>query len=325
VDELDADEGVCHARAGTPLSALRGAAAARGWELPLDAPGANTTVGGALAAAALGPRAQGYGPPRDAVLGLEVALASGERTRCGGRVVKNVTGYDLNKLYTGSLGTLGVIEGAWLRLRPAPARTAAFEGELTLSRDGFRRSLSAARRATTRAAALVRRGGAPGLRLSVELGGHAAAVERDAGWLVQELGLAAAPEGALDRVRALQAELPGPGGLRLRLAARPSRLWPALERLASGGAALLAYPGLGLLYVGFELAAGEDAAGAIESVAQRAREAAGSWMIEAAPAGAKAGRDVFGDPTQALALTRSLKQQFDPDGLLNAGRFAGHV
>jgi glycolate oxidase FAD binding subunit len=119
VEELDAGR-AGPGRAGTPLTELRAAANARGWELPLDAPGRGSTVGGVLAAAALGPRAQGYGLPRDLVLGLDVVLGDGTLTRCGGRVVKNVTGYDLAKLYTGSLGTLGVI-AAWLRLRPRPS------------------------------------------------------------------------------------------------------------------------------------------------------------------------------------------------------------
>ena len=103
-----------------PLRDVREALAASGWELSLDPPGRDSTVGGCLAAASVGPRALGLGLPRDQVLGLTVSLASGERVRCGGRVVKNVTGYDLNKLYTGSFGSLGVIESAWLRLRAAP-------------------------------------------------------------------------------------------------------------------------------------------------------------------------------------------------------------
>ena len=117
--ELDRSEGVCHVRGATPLSELREALAGTGWEVPLDVSDAST-VGGALACNAVGPRTHGQGLPRDVVLGLSIAHASGKRTRCGGRVVKNVTGYDLNKLYTGSFGTLGVIVSAWLRLRPRP-------------------------------------------------------------------------------------------------------------------------------------------------------------------------------------------------------------
>jgi glycolate oxidase FAD binding subunit len=94
IGDFEPAEGVCHAGAGTRLGALRERVAQAGWELPLDAPD-DATLGGVIAAGAVGPRTQGYGAPRDVVLGLEVVLGSGERTRCGGRVVKNVTGYDL--------------------------------------------------------------------------------------------------------------------------------------------------------------------------------------------------------------------------------------
>ena len=77
VDVFDASEGVCHARAGTPLADIEARVAPAGWQLPLDPPGPASTLGGVLAAAALGPRAQGFGRPRDCVLGLEVALADG--------------------------------------------------------------------------------------------------------------------------------------------------------------------------------------------------------------------------------------------------------
>jgi glycolate oxidase FAD binding subunit len=119
IEALEPAERVCRAAAGTPLAELRRAAASHAAEIPIDGPG-DATLGGALAAASTGPRSHVFGRARDAVLGLDVVLGSGEVTRCGGRVVKNVTGYDLAKLYTGSLGSLGVITAAWLRLRPAP-------------------------------------------------------------------------------------------------------------------------------------------------------------------------------------------------------------
>jgi len=131
MDALDASEGVCHAGAGTPLAELRTRVAEAGWELPIDDAGRGGTLGGALATAALAPRALGWGRPRDVVLGCEVVLSDGTATRCGGRVVKNVTGYDMARLYTGSLGSLGVITGAWLRLRPRPEAVRVLQaGEL---------------------------------------------------------------------------------------------------------------------------------------------------------------------------------------------------
>jgi glycolate oxidase FAD binding subunit len=331
VDELDTDNGVCHVRAGTPLSEVRAAARAGGWELPLDAPGAGATAGGVVAAAAVGPRAQGFGLPRNLVLGLEVALASGERTRCGGRVVKNVSGYDLNKLYTGSLGTLGVIEGAWLRLCPIPERTLVLEAAGS-SLDGVcERGLAAARRPTARAAAIAASARTPtgrDVRLVVELAGDARNVEYDAAWLEQHCGARPAEGGALDQVRALQAACPGPSGLRFRIDALPSSLEPALAQLCGSSATVLAYPGLGLLYAEVALE-GERQPEAVDAAFRRAartaRAAGGGFVCEAAPAWAKRGRDVFGEEPAALPLMGALKRSFDPGGVLNPGRFAGRI
>jgi glycolate oxidase FAD binding subunit len=322
---------MCQVRAGTPLSELRAAVRAGGWELPLDAPGAGATVGGVLAAAAVGPRAQGFGLPRDLVLGLEVALASGERTRCGGRVVKNVTGYDLNKLYTGSFGTLGVIEGAWLRLRPLPERTAVLEAAGS-NLDGIcERGLAAARLPSARAAAIAasaRNPTAREVRLVVELAGDARSVEHDAAWLEGQCEARPVESGALDQVRALQAAEPGSSGLRFRIDALPSHLEPALAQLCGVSATVLAYPGLGLLYAEVALEGerqAEEVDAAFRRIARTARAAGGGFVCEAAPPWAKRGRDVFGEAPAALPLMAALKRRFDPDGVLNPGRFAGRI
>jgi glycolate oxidase FAD binding subunit len=293
VDEFDPDEGVCHVRAGTPLAELRASVRAGGWELPLDAPGSGATVGGVVAAAAVGPRAQGFGLPRDLVLGLEVALASGERTRCGGRVVKNVTGYDLNKLYTGSFGTLGVIEGAWLRLRPLPERTAVLEAAGSNLEGVCERGLAAARLPSARAAAIAASAQSPtgrDVRLVVELAGDARSVEHDAAWLEEHCEALPADGAALDRLRGLQAAGPGPSGLRFRIDALPSRLEPALAQLCGVSATVLAYPGLGLLYAEVALESErrpEDVDAAFRRAARTARAAGGGFACEAAPAWAK--------------------------------------
>ena len=109
------------AEAGITLDALQAALGTGGQWLPLDppAPGA-ATLGGVLAANAAGPRRQGYGTARDLVIGMRVVAADGQLIRAGGKVVKNVAGYDLVKLYIGSLGTLGIIVDATLKLRPRP-------------------------------------------------------------------------------------------------------------------------------------------------------------------------------------------------------------
>jgi glycolate oxidase FAD binding subunit len=325
VEEFDASEGVCHVRSGTTLRDVREALAASGWELPLDPPGRDSTVGGCLAAASVGPRALGLGLPRDQVLGLTVSLTSGERVRCGGRVVKNVTGYDLNKLYTGSFGTLGVIESAWLRLRTAPERSASCEIRGTHVERVCRLAIAAARRESGRAAAIASNG-AEGWRAVVELAGDAPTVERDLAWLREEHCASDATEEAIGQIRDLQAEVPAPFGLRFRIGALFSRLERTIVELRAGGASLLAYPGLQLVYASFALDASSDER-EVESifcnVEAIARSAGGGYVCEAAPTSVKAGRDMFGDLGASGSIVRALKQRFDPTGVLNPGRFAG--
>ena len=112
--------------AGITLDSLQRHLASAGKFLPLEAPLAGrATVGGILATSSAGPLRHAYGLPRDWLIGISVISPAGEETKAGGRVVKNVTGYDLNKLYTGSLGTLGVIVEATFKLAPLPASHSA--------------------------------------------------------------------------------------------------------------------------------------------------------------------------------------------------------
>ncbi len=340
IEVLDAEEGVARVRAGTPLGELRQAAAACGWEPSLDPLSPEATLGGVVSAGVPGPRGLAFGRPRDAILGLDTALASGERTRCGGRVVKNVTGYDLAKLYAGSLGTLAVIEAAWLRLRPLPEATALLVAPL--AGPDARTGIEAARLASARVVALADAALAPRLAPTaaggsalavIELAGDAPVVAADARELASRLGATAAPSDTLERLRAVLAEPPGDAALRARLDVRPSRLAACAAVLA--GAPLLLQPGLASLHVWLPLAGeaaaadrtagGDPVARAFERLGTAARAGAGRFVVEAAPLRAKQGRDVFGEPPEGLALMRALKQRFDPQGVLNPGRFLGGI
>jgi glycolate oxidase FAD binding subunit len=330
--ELDAEDGVVHVRAGTEIAAVRESVRAEGWELPMDPPGAGASVGGALASAAVGPR---FGHPREIVLGLEVTLASGARIRCGGRVVKNVTGYDLGKLYIGSFGSLGVIEAAWLRLHPLPERSVFLAAAVPDGAEGFERALAAARRPSARAAAHLDRALAAAIDpttaregnvLLLELAGNESLLEADFRALVEETGAHQVDGVMIERLRGVQGGIFHPGGLRFRLSSLPSRVGEAAEILTRDGGAVLAYPARGLLYVRFPVGLSNDES-AVEAAERSARLAAaasgGGYVIEDAPDWAKQGRDVFGDPGRLLPLFRALKHQYDPKGVLNPGRFAG--
>ncbi|MCE2500313.1 MAG: FAD-binding oxidoreductase [Dehalococcoidia bacterium] len=107
--------------AGVTIAQLDAALAQDGKHVPISAPQAGrATVGGTLATGVSGPLRAAYGLPRDWLIGINVVGADGTPTKAGGKVVKNVTGYDLNRLYTGSLGTLAVITEATFKLAPAP-------------------------------------------------------------------------------------------------------------------------------------------------------------------------------------------------------------
>jgi glycolate oxidase FAD binding subunit len=320
--ELDAAEGVVQAGAGTPVAELAAAADDSGWELPLDPPGAGATLGGVLAAAAPGPR---WPEPRAVVLGMGVVLATGERTRTGGRVVKNVTGYDLAKLHTGAFGSYGVIESAWLRLRPRPEQVLVLAAKLGDPETRFTLALAAARRFTARVAALRND------VLVLELAGDAPAVEADRSGCVAELGATEASPDEIRRVREFAGEARGadasPDALHVRVSVLPSALAGAVHVLEGIGAEVVAHPARGLVYARAPLPGAPPLPDAVAQVLSGALAAAvariGFLRIEAAPDWVKRGRDVFGDSPATLPLLRALKAEFDPHGILNPGRFAG--
>ena len=111
---------VVTAQAGVTLAALQDHVASSAQWLALDPPEPGATLGGVIATAASGPRRLLYGTPRDLLIGITVVLADGTIAHSGGKVVKNVAGYDLGKLFTGSFGTLGVIAQCTFRLHPLP-------------------------------------------------------------------------------------------------------------------------------------------------------------------------------------------------------------
>ncbi|MBD3144359.1 FAD-binding oxidoreductase [Microbispora bryophytorum] len=115
---------VVRAQAGVTVEALARTLAEGGQELALDVPVPGTTVGGLLATGIAGPRRFRHGTARDLLIGVTVVLADGTIAKSGGKVVKNVAGYDLGKLFTGSYGTLGIIADATFRLHPLPAARA---------------------------------------------------------------------------------------------------------------------------------------------------------------------------------------------------------
>src|SRR6266699_4611180 len=125
---------VATVQAGVRLDRLAAVLGAAGQRLALDPPGGGT-IGGVLASAAAGPLRLRYGTPRDLLIGITVVRADGTVARAGGKVVKNVAGYDIGKLFAGSRGTLGLITQATFRLHPVPAESAYVTAECAAAVD----------------------------------------------------------------------------------------------------------------------------------------------------------------------------------------------
>ncbi len=316
--------------AGITLAAIQALLAPHQQWLPWDPPRADATVGGLLASAASGPLRLGYGAPRDWVLGMRVVLGDGRLVKSGGKVVKNVAGYDSHKLHIGALGTLGLIGEVTFKIAPLPERS----GTLVFP-------------ASDMAAALEVLGGLRGLPgqpaclalfdrppeadlpdapllLAVRYAGIDAAVGR-----LLAAGAAQAPAERLEGApeRALWDALAGfsaPGdGLLLRAGIRPTALadlLALLRRHSPADARLLAHS-TGLAYARWPAPAPERAAHSLTGLRSGLAPLGGYAVVEDAPPALRPGLDLWGPRPETLSLMRALKRQWDPQNILNPGRY----
>jgi FAD/FMN-containing dehydrogenase len=211
----------------------------------------------------------------------------------------------------------------------------------------FTLGLAAARRPSARAAALLTSRLASqvapqlvlgsGWLLVAEFAGDASTSRNDALWMESKAGASCSRRDAaeslpagdmISRLRALQGASVAPQGLRVRIAVLPSAVERCSAPLLQAGAELLVYPGPGLVYAIFELGT-QPAEGPLEAALAAVDRAVllgdGSWVLEEMPSWAKRGREVFGASEVALSLMRALKKRFDPQGVLNPGRFCGGI
>lgn len=325
---------VATAEAGVRLADFNREAARSGQWLPLDPPGADAaTVGGVAAAGVAGPLGLGCGAPRAHVLGMRVLLADGRVVRAGGRVVKNVAGYDLCKLFAGSYGTLGVILELTFKLRPRPRRDAT----LLVRARGWRELYGAARAVAAAhlqpvAAELL----SPALAAALDLSSDEAALLLRFAGTDAAVGhqLTVAREIAGGRAAASETEVlsgeahvwsglsdyAARGGHRLvwRAGVLPSRLEALLSALeARGGGAWHAGAGDGRVRV----FGGVEESASLESLRGAARGAGGSLVVERAPDEWKARADVWGLSESSAFLMDRVKRQLDPGNLFSPGRF----
>jgi glycolate oxidase FAD binding subunit len=317
-------------QAGATLaSANRTLAEHKQW-IPLDPPFADrATIGGVVATNDSGPRRHRYGAPRDLIIGVEFARADGRLAKGGGIVVKNVAGYDLPRVMTGSFGSLGVIVSATFKLYPLTVASSTLVVELPTAADlgalagrilasnltptavefathplrlflRFESIPTSVEQQSENAAKLVAEGGFTARVMS--------GAEEDALWQ-EQAGFAAADMGALLKVSVLPTELAGTLSLIDRLAGRRS--------YAAAGRA-----GLGV----FLMRIFEDAQlqkRVIDGLRDALPLGRGSAVVVSASHDLKTHVDVWGPIGDGLSLMKAVKQQFDPAGVLSPGRGPG--
>jgi glycolate oxidase FAD binding subunit len=314
VADFDPDEGVATVEAAVRVDDLAKLSSAAGKRALLDSGHPGETVGGVIATDAFGPEASHDRRARHELLGLQVAFADGTLGRCGGRVVKNVTGFDLVRLQCGAFGTLGVITEATVRLRALPAVRAVFGRALPSFADAIESALDIESHAAQPAGLAVLPMGR-GAELLWLLEGGEADVRLRAGRAPGER----LEESDWERARRARSE---PGARTwIRLGARPSDtcdLAFAVENLAGHDALRLALPRIGCLFA-------EPPEDALDPLVDRCAREGWACLVECAPADWKRGRDVFGRAPEALPVMRALRRRFDPDRVLAPGRFVGGI
>ena len=321
------------AEAGVTLAQIQAAAGEHRQRLALDPPEpARATVGGIVATGAAGPLRTRYGTVRDLIIGVALVLADGRVARGGGKVVKNVAGYDLPKMACGSLGTLGMIAAANFRLHPLPELSAAalLPG---LSAAQVPALLGRVREAQLEpAAATALRTSAGRFDLGLVFEGFAAGVTQQLARL-QEVARAAGAGcesltgPAAAGLRARHDQVRGTGELRVRLAALPSGLGavdalaaPLLGALTQGAFAWYAATGVG--WISGAVTEASAAAAALATLRDGLIGKGGSLVLECTPKALRT-LDPWGPVPPSFPLMRRLKDNFDPERRLNPGRFLG--
>ena len=336
---------VASAQAGVTLETFNQTLAQGGQWLPLDPPDdGRATIGGVVATGLAGAQKCGYGSPRNFVIGMRVVLPDGKIAKAGGRVVKNVAGYDLCKLFTGSYGTLGLIAELTFKLRPRPAK------EVTVLAEG---SLDAVLKAAWSihqthlfpvgvellSSELARKIGVGISSANVLLLARFAGIEKTVSYQVETVNklIRVEPEivdiemDSQDQLlwRKLAAvPIEFERALTWRACVRPSQFCPFLKTIQDGyrnsfsssfWQAGIADGRLRMIEPYFEERSEQTSE--LTHLRNVAQSFGGSLIIESASAEIKAAIDSWGPAGASDALRKRIKDALDPQGILSPGRF----
>ena len=327
VVEHAAGDLVARVQAGARMADVAAVLAQAGQEIALDVPG-DASIGGIVASGLAGPRRLRYGTPRDLLIGITIVRADGTVAKSGGKVVKNVAGYDLGKLFAGSAGTLGLITDVTFRLHPLPAARAFVTAEYVAVSVACDAVAAAANSPLTSSAVELTRAepGGP-VRVGVLLEGSADGIQARSMRMADLLGQAEVsvepPAWWPGAPRA------GSGQTLIRVSFWVSALGRVLDAIEAAAAKADVSPategsaGAGILYLRVDApsAAVAEFVGALRGALAGER---GGVVVLAAPAAVRdelAGRGGMSGPVPGLALMRAVKDQFDPGHRMAPGRF----
>jgi glycolate dehydrogenase FAD-binding subunit len=321
--------------AGCTVEKFQQTLAMHGQQLALDPlwP-ARATIGGMLATNDSGSLRVRYGALRDQIIGITIALADGKLAKSGGKVVKNVAGYDLQKLMTGSFGTLGVITQAIFRLYPCPKDTRNFSFSFNDAEAANKFLLRILDSQIACTGMQTRCGRGAKIEVDVRLEGIREALDVQSEGLPRLAGegtFAVADAQVWDAREALF--LDGEASAVLKIGMLPTQLaWSCnfIQRVCAMLAVQWQYvaqgTGIGLLKLSAERTnAEEPLLRALINIRAQFEAQEGSAVVLTSPASMKSKIDAWGTAPDSLPLMRRIKEQFDPAGMLNPGRFVGGI
>jgi glycolate oxidase FAD binding subunit len=315
-------------QAGVKLEDLQKYVSSSDQMLAIDPPESGATVGGTVAANSSGPRRYRYGTIRDLIIGITVVLHDGTVAKAGGKVVKNVAGYDLSKLFTGSLGTLGIIATANFRLHPRPEASRTVAVEVTEPQQA-QAAAQAIVHSQVEATAVELHYGEKEKLLAVlleSISGGIDAKTQTASFLLKQFGeVRTLSQEEADRLGPLTSDQ-----VVLKIGAPPVDLAAVLESvLGAAERKSLAHPritghaGTGVTLVGFSEATEDGAAGFVEEMREIWVRRGGYVTLQRAPSTLKQRVSTWDNGGDYLGLVRRVKEKFDPRGGMNPGRFLG--
>jgi len=314
-------------QSGITLSDLQASLAPQRQFVPIEAPFPDrATAGGSIASNLNGPRRSYYGSVRDLVIGMKVVLASGEQIKAGGKVVKNVAGYDMCKLFVGSLGTLGIITEVTLRTAPIAETAATVIASGTLAQ-AERLGEELSRSALLPAGVFLSNDGAEGQwQLAIWCEGFEETVARH----LHDLDDMAARIGMNTTILRAESHNEFWGKLRdfplqpnclvYRVTLPRAKIFDFARLVQNwGGVKLTSDVAVGVVWLA--LPARRSGLEHFLELIEVARQQHGHAVIFSAPPDLKQGIEVWGPSPPTVPLIREIKRQFDPKELLNPGRF----